>query len=170
MAAVLVSVLLAGCDVDVQDDGKSKNVKVDLPFVDVSVRSGAGEVDTGLPIYPGATAMREQDAEHDNANVDVSLPFVAVKVAAAKFESSDAPQAIADFYKEKLGAYGSVTECKGEVRFSKGTDRPYCDNQPASHEIQLVAGTEEDHRLVAVKPRGSGSEFALVSVRVGDRS
>jgi hypothetical protein len=39
-----------------------------------------------------------------------------------------------------------------------------CKEQSSSNEVQLAAGTEERQRVVAVKPRGSGSVFSLVYV------
>ena len=47
--------------------------------------------------------------------------------------------------------------------------QPVCENKPSSDEVELVSGTEEDHRLVSVKPRGQGSEFALVSIQIGEK-
>jgi hypothetical protein len=34
--------------------------------------------------------------------------------------------------------------------------------------VQLATGTEDDQRIVAVKPRGNGSEFAVVHVQTRD--
>jgi hypothetical protein len=45
-----------------------------------------------------------------------------------------------------------------------------CKEDLASRETQLVAGTEDSHRLVSVKPRGNGSEFAVVSIQIDERS
>ena len=41
----------------------------------------------------------------------------------------------------------------------RGAKRPACEPRTGSREIQLVAGTEDDFRLVSVKPRGDGTEF-----------
>lgn len=167
VAAALGALLLAGCDVDVKDNGKNKNVDVRTAFGNISVRSGETGPDTGLPVYPGAKPTLDEDQNQESADVNIGSSFFAVHVAAANYESNDAPQAIVDFYKDKLSAYGTVTECRGEIDFKNDVEQPVC-RQDGSAEIQLVTGTEDNHRLVSVKPRGGGSEFAVVSVKVGD--
>ena len=162
--------LLAACDVDVQEKGKDKNVDVRTPFGNISVRTSEDGPDTGLPVYPGAKALRDKDEEPESAEIDLGMSFVGLHVAAGKFESPDAPQAIVDFYRDKMSSYGAVVECRGDIDFEGEAKEPACKEDAASEEIQLVAGTGENHRLVAVKPRGGGSEFALVSIQVDERS
>jgi hypothetical protein len=167
--AALGSLFLVACDIDVKDEGRDKNVDVHTAFGDISVRSGETGPETGLPVYPGAQPMLDEDNEHENADVKLGTSFFAVHVAAASYQSNDAPQAIVDFYKDKMSAYGTVTECKGEIDFEDDSKHPVCTEKFSESEIQLVAGTEDSHRLVVVKPRGEGSEFAVVSVEVGER-
>jgi len=164
----LGSLALAACDVDVKDEGKQKNVDVRTAFGDVSVRaSGETGPDTGLPVYPGAEPMLDEDNDRESADVKIGTSFFAVKVAAAKYSSADAPQKVLDFYRDKMSAFGPVTECKGEIDFEDDSGPPVCDERPASTETKLVTGTENNQRIVAVKPRGEGSEFAVVAVRIG---
>ena len=170
LAIVLGSLLLAACDVDVQEQGKDKNIDVRTALGDISVRSTEGGPDTGLPVYPGAQAMHNEDDEPENADVKLGTSFFGMHVAAAKFESKDAPEAIVDFYKDKMGVHGSVTQCRGDIEFDDESKQPVCKEDSESSEIQLVTGTEESHRLVAVKPRGGGSEFAVVSIQIDERS
>ena len=164
---------VAGCGIDVQEHQSSgaKAVDVRTPVGELSVRTDVDVPSTGLPLYPGARALRE-DHEPGSANVDIGLPFVNVKVIAAKFEHDDAPDAVVAFYRNALRSYGEVVECRGEVDFKRrmGRSRPVCDQRRSSREIQLVAGTEERHRLVVVKPRGGGSEFALVYLQTSGES
>ena len=89
-----------------------------------------------------------------------------VKVIAAKYASEDAQDRIVDFYRREMKTFGAVTECRGEVDFrgGPGARRAVCKERPSSNDVQLVTGTEERQRVVAVKPRGSGSEFSLVYV------
>jgi hypothetical protein len=65
-----------------------------------------------------------------------------------------------------MRTYGAVTECRGEVDFRGRTHerRAVCQERPLSRDVQLVTGTEDRQRVVAVKPRGTGSEFSLVYV------
>jgi hypothetical protein len=64
-----------------------------------------------------------------------------------------------------MRAFGDVTECRGEVNFKNG--RPECRSKPRSDDVQLLVGTEQRRRIVSVKPRGGGAEFALVSIQLG---
>lgn len=163
LAVVFIAVMpLAACSVNVQgEDEDRKTVDINTPVGDVSVRAGGEAVDTGLPLYPGAIPLRTQD-HPENANVNIDTAWFGVKVRAASFESADSPEMLADFYRREMRAYGEVTECLGDIDFKR--HRPVCKERRRSESIQFAAGTEERHRLASVKPRGSGSELALVYV------
>jgi hypothetical protein len=165
--------LLAACDASVKDgdEGKSKDVDVRSPVGNLSVRTSEDPPETGLAMYPGARFQRDEDEDAESADVNISTPFFGLRVVAAEFESDDPPQAIVDFYSKEMKAYGDVMKCNGNVEFEgeDGVKKPVC-NEKVSREIQLVTGIEEKHRLVAVKPRGSGSEFAVVYIDMGERN
>jgi hypothetical protein len=163
-ASSLIAMTLTGCSVEVSGRDEAGHAKVDIstPAGGVSVRTDE-PADTGLPVYPGATVMREQ-GEPENANVNVSAFGVGVRVAAGKFESADSNDKVLAFYREAMRSYGPVTECEGDVDFEG--NRAVC--KPSfGRDRQLVVGREGDQRVVAVKPRGDGSEIAVVHVRVG---
>jgi hypothetical protein len=168
MAIALIAVLLVGCDVDVTGEGESKDVDIRTAFGDISVRTSGEGPDTGLPVYPGARPLSDDD-EPEHADVKVRISDVGVNVAAARYESDDAPQAILEFYKDKMSAHGAVVECKGDIEFEGEPRQPVCDEDSSSSETQLVTGTEDKHRLVSVKPRGGGAEFAVVSLEIDKR-
>jgi hypothetical protein len=170
LTVLIGSLSLSACNVDVQGEGQNKNVDVDTPFGDISVRTSDKGVETGLPVYPGATLLQGDRDESGSADVNVGTSFVGVHVKAAKYESKDTPQAVADYYKVELGKLGTVVACNGDVNFEGEPQQPVCKEDPGSGEIQLVTGTEENHRMVAVKPRGAGSEFAVVSIQIDERS
>ena len=166
-AILAMSLLLPACGmtVDHDDQGRKTNVDIRTPFGNLDVRTDVDARATGLPIYPGARPLRER---HDpgSANVNIGNSYFGVKVVAAKFEHDSAPEPIVDYYKSAMKKYGDVLECRGEIDF-KGHDsfsHPVCKERRRSNEIQLVAGTEQRHRLVVVKPRGSGSEFSAVYI------
>jgi hypothetical protein len=161
-SALLVS---TGCGIDVHEDGPGKNVDIKSPVGDVSVRTNVENPDTGLPVYPGAQPSRDR-GEHESANVNVASPWFGVRVVAAKYESDDAQDKILDFYRREMKTYGPVTECRGEVDFKggAGSRRVVCKEKPSADEVQLVTGTEDRQRVVAVKSRGNHSEFSLVYV------
>ncbi len=166
MALFATVPLLAGCGIHVQKDenGRDANVDIRTPLGSVSVQAnGDTPPDTGLAVHPGARRLRDRDG--DSANVNVQGGFFGVKVAVAKFEDDQEPQAVVDFYKQEMTKYGEVIQCRGNIDFKGGRDAtPRC-KERASGETQLAVGHEEDHRVVSVKPRGTGTEFTLVHVQ-----
>jgi hypothetical protein len=170
LALLIGTLSLSACNVDVQGEGQNKNVDIHTAFGDISVRTSDKGVETGLPVYPGATLLPGGKDESGSADVNVGTAFVGVHVKAAKYESQDAPQAVVDFYRGELGKFGAVVECKGDVNFEGEPRQPVCKEDSGSGEIQLVTGTEDNHRMVAVKPRGAGSEFAVVAIQIDERS
>ncbi len=167
VVASLTVLSLAACEIRVQRDADDHptDVDVDTPLGDVSVRTGAVPSDVGLPVYPGAFPLEE--GEHDSANVSIDSPFGDLRVAALKFESDASPEQIAEYYRREMEVYGAVTMCRGEIDFDGGGSGrgPRCKQGRRRGDIQVAVGTEGNFRLAAVKPRGVGSEFAVVYVR-----
>jgi hypothetical protein len=166
-AALVPSVfLLASCGIDVHEEehGDKKRVDIRTPLGEMTVNTNIDAPATGLPNYPGARPLDEGD-EPRSANVNIGSSMFGLTVVAAKFESADAPQKLVEFYRKEMGAYGAVTECRGDIDFRgrAGAKRAVC-RARASREIQLVAGSEERHRRVSIKPRRGGSELALVYI------
>jgi hypothetical protein len=167
VAAVLLSI--AGCGVDVRSDGGSgkRDVEIRTPVGAMSVHTNVDSTATGLPVYPGARPVDDDDSS--SADVSLGNGLFGVKVVAAKFESDDRPDAIVDFYRREMATYGDVTVCRGHVDFGHGiaSRNVVCRERPASREIQLVVGTHSRHRIVGVKPEGQGSRFAVVYLQTG---
>lgn len=174
----LALVGLTGCSISASHDSKGgpdKDVDIRTPLGSLSVRQGASDPkETGLSLYPGATPKKDFDHE-GSANVNISSPFLGVKVVALKYKSDDAPEKVAAFYRKEMAKYGRVLDCSGG--FSMGFRRHdkdeevTCDDRHGSgHEYtqELKVGTENNQRIVAIKPSGNGSEFALVYVRAWD--
>lgn len=155
---------LAACTVDVRE-GANRNADVDIrtPVGAVSVQSRGTAPNTGLPAYPGATLLEDDDGP-ESANVDVGAFGVGVQVSAAKFESHDAEAPILEFYRKAMATYGPVMECRGEVDFEDSG--PVCGGRGSDRDVKLVTGARNDQRIVAVTPRGAGSEIAIVHVRL----
>jgi hypothetical protein len=158
---------LSACrvSVDAEDVAGGKHVEVQTPLGHMSVRSDTA-TRTGVPVYPAARLLRDGEGT-GAADVEVGNHFVDVKVIANRFASDDTPERVAAFYRDALGKYGSVTECRGNIDFRPrgGSSTPVCRGSGRGDEIQLVVGTEQRHRVVAVKPRGTGSEFAVVYIQ-----
>jgi hypothetical protein len=173
-AIVLAGVLLAACEAKVTEDAASDDKNVDLrsPIGNLSVRTSMDAPDTGLPVYPGAKLLKDDEDDGDSADVNISSPLFGLRVVAAEFASDDEPQKVVEFYRNEMKNFGDVVECRGNVDFEVGDgggSKPVCKEQ-ASRDVQLVAGTAENHRLIAVKPRGSGSEFAMVYIDARERT
>jgi carbohydrate-binding DOMON domain-containing protein len=165
LGVALALVPATGCGIDVHEAERGKSVDIKSVLGDVSVRTNVDNADTGLPVYPGAQPLREP-GEDQSANVNVASRWFGVRVVAAKYQSDDANDKILEFYRREMNTYGPVTECRGNVDFrgGPGNKRMVCKEQSSSDEVQLAAGTEGRQRVVAVKPRGNGSEFSLVYV------
>ena len=152
-----------GISVDKDDNGRNKKVSISTPVGKLQVNANADTPpDTGLAVHSGARAIKDDD--HDNANVNIDGGFFGVKVAVARYEDQAGTQAILDYYKKELAQYGAVSECRGNLDFKDSLATPRC-KERARDEFQLGAGSEADNHVVSVKPRGTGSEFTLVHVR-----
>jgi len=164
VVGLVAALPLAACSVDVREDA-NRNADVDIhtPVGNVSVQSTDVAPDTGLPVYPGATLLRDGD-EPGSANVNVGAFGVGVRVSAASFESGDGESVILDFYRKAMEPYGPVMECRGEVDFRDSG--PVCESRGSDREVQLVTGSKNNQRIVAIQPRGTGSKIALVHVRL----
>lgn len=164
--AILASTLVAACDVEVTGNGR-RNGDVDIrtPIGALSVRSDMGVNNTGLSIFPGATPLRDRH-NGDHASVKINTSFFGFEVQAAHFATSAPPADVVEFYRAEMRAFGDVVECHGDIDFKgkRGRRQPVCDDEPRGEEIQLVSGNEDTFRTIAVKPRGSGAEFALVYI------
>jgi hypothetical protein len=162
-----------GCSISTEEGEKGKKHDVDIhtPFGSLSVREGSTDVkDTGLALYPGAQIKKDSDDESRSANVEITSSLFGVKVVALKFESNDAPDKVLAFYRNELGKYGNVVECTGGFDGShrhEGNAPVGCDATGSGHGYreELKVGTENKQRIVAIKPSGNGSEFALVYFR-----
>ena len=176
MLALTCLIAFAGCSVTTHDKGNGKKDDVDIktPFGSLSVKEGASDVkDTGLSPYPGARIAKEEDDDrHHSANVNISSSLFGLKVVALKYQSDDPYDKVLSFYRKDMGKYGKVLDCSGGFNMSfhhrdKDADVTCNDSNESDHgyKQELKVGTENNQRIVAIKPRNSGSEFTLVYVR-----
>jgi hypothetical protein len=170
VAALLTAAIpITACDIDVRRREANGKAEVDIqtPVGDVHVRTEVDAPDTGLKVYPGARPLREED-DPASADVNVGNSMFGVKVIAAKYESADAEEKITEFYRNEMKSYGDVTECRGDIDFRgrRGDRRPVCREKPFERDLQLHVGPEDQQRIVSIKPRGTGTEFALVHVQL----
>jgi len=172
--------LLPACSINANDKSKDGEAHVDIksPMGDLHVSEQADIRDAGLTLYPGAKPAPKDDGDDKkSANVNLSLPGFSLKVVAAEFNSDDAPTKIITYYDKELQKYGKPIQCKGEWSTghgghveSSGEDKMAkpvsCDKGGSGDSVELKVGTEGNQHVVAVKPNGQGSRFALVYVRM----
>lgn len=143
-------ILSHGIHVQVAESSpENKVVTVRTPLGDFKIarQEDVNDLQLGLPIYPGAT--READS-HDNNSVSLSfdLPNEAnLRIAAAKFTTSDPINKVQDFYKQQLG---------GEV-----TSFSHTDNH-GKIVFEMKYGSQD--KVVSLTPDGGGTQIALVRI------
>ncbi len=137
-------------------------------------RQFAASEQGGLPVYPGAAVAPERNGRiRERATVSVENASVS-SLAAARYVSIDPPAKILAYYRARMRALGEVTACSGgtNTRVDIKVDDQSLASPPSCvpddlgvNETELMVGDESDLHMVAVRPRGTGSEFSMVHVR-----
>jgi hypothetical protein len=176
-------IVLTACHIDAKKDerGGDKKVDINTPVGGLHVSNDVDVRDIGLPIYPGARPVPKDDNNEKSANVNISTSWFGLRVVAQEFESDDPTDKLISYYNGELNKYGKVLRCQttwhgGDVHVNTGSDKkedknPHeltCDKSDGDA-VELKVGTEENQHLVAIEPKGRGSKFALVYVRVRDK-
>jgi len=128
-------------------EGGNKEVSINTPVGSIEVHHDVNQDSLGLPIYPGATPVKDKDS------ASVNLGFggeASVQVLVAKFETSDSLERVRAFYKEHLGS---------EV--TKLTDQGW--EGKTTFEIK----THNLEKVVALEGGGSRTLIKLVRVSFG---
>jgi hypothetical protein len=156
-----------------EKNGQDKKVDIDTPLGGIHVNKDVDAADVGIPVYPGARLVPEDNSGNDkSANVNISGFGFGLKVVALEYESDDAPAKLLAFYKDKLKNYGAVLEChtsgfnvNADVKTSDEKRHELTCEGSSGNNIELKVGTKENQHLVEVEPNGKGSKFSLVYVR-----
>jgi hypothetical protein len=180
-ASLLLAALfffLTGCKVSTHEEkGKQgKDVDIRTPLGSLSVHKGPVDPkETGLEAYPGAQVKTSEDDKDSSANVNISSSIFGMKLAVLKYQTSDSPDKVLDFYRKEMSRYGKVLVCTGGFNMSfhhHDTDSEVtCDDRGGTnhdYKQELKVGTENNQRIVAVKPSGNGTEFVMLYVRARD--
>jgi hypothetical protein len=183
-AGLALATGLAGCRVHVDKDanGEDKNVQVDTPFGGIHVNTDqTTAVDLGLPVYPGARAVQNDD-KHKSADVHLGFGDWELRVRAVSYESSDSQEKVIAFYKKGLGRYGNVVTCQGNSPVGapaatsegltcaddKGNGNVNIDQGDyhlGSGGLELKAGSKRHQHIVGFEnPKDSKTRFALVAL------
>jgi hypothetical protein len=130
--------------------GGNKEVSIKIPggkIGSIEVQHDVNEDSLGLPIYPGATRVKDKDS------ATVNLGFggeAGVRILAAKFETSDSLQDVKAFYKARLGS--EVTKFTDEGSNGKTT-------------FEIKTGRQE--KVVALEAGENKTLIQLVRVSFG---
>ncbi|WP_263355986.1 hypothetical protein [Acidicapsa ligni] len=173
---------VSGCRVHVDKDsnGKEKNVQVDTPFGGVHVNTDkTSAADLGLPVYPGATMVNEED--HKSADVHLGFGEWQLRVKVVSYATTDSQEKVAAFYKKALSRYGDVITCRDNAPVGTPAvthEGLSCadDNSSAKVKIdefktdykdnlELKAGSKRHQHIVGFESsKGDQIRFALVAL------
>jgi len=173
LAGIMPLSLAAGQEQKDTSKDKDFSVTVQGPDTDagliVSARATAKEV--GLPIYPGSTPHREEDKDGDSPAAKLGLwgSSFGFRLVVLKMESKDTPRKIADYYTKVLAKYGTVLDCTNnagpqQAKDEKSEKLTCGGDKPDAGGMLFKAGTAEKQHIVAVQPKGNGTEFKLLYV------
>ena len=88
-------------NINVQGEGAKKEVSIQTPLGSLEVNKDINEASLGLPIYPGATRLKDDDSA--TVNIDIA-DQTKVRVLAGKFETPDSLDKVETFYHNRLDA------------------------------------------------------------------
>ena len=146
-AAFLVGSAIAGC-----------------VYATQSSNGAAASTPPTVAVFPGAHHT-SGNPNGDGGDVEVHLAVVSLHIKADRYDTAGAPAKVVDFYRKALASVGPVKVAKGAPEHNHIRGFAW-DSTP--DQITVTAGDD----IVAVKPRGSGSEFAIIKVETepGDSS
>jgi hypothetical protein len=181
-ACLAVAAMAVGCRVNVQKDenGQEKKVQVDTPFGSVHVNTDeTTAADLGLPVYPGAEAVRGDDKDK-SADVHLGFGEWELRVRAVNYATPDSKEQVTAFYKKAMGRFGDVIICQGNAAVgtpattSEGlncNDTDSHGNVKFDHEgihagdYELKAGSKRHQHIVGFSdPRDGKTRFVLVAL------
>jgi hypothetical protein len=182
IALIAASVLLAGAgcriQVDKNENGKDKNVKIDTPLGGLHVRADqTSAADVGLPAYPGAQIASDKDGDK-SADVHLGFGEWQIRVKVVTYRTPDPQDKVIAFYQKALGRYGDVIQCNGDhaaVGPSVTREGLNCsDDQSKAHVhvsedslMSLKAGSKRHQHIFALqKNPDTGTKFALVELQL----
>jgi hypothetical protein len=149
VAGVLVGVRVLTHAVHVHvDEPQSgrKNVSIKTPLGSLEVDQKVNESKLGLPIYPGATAVKQDDT--GTVNLDIANE-ARIRVWAAKYETADSLDKVIAFYRQQLGSDATRVKDKTdegqtvfEIKHDKQTKEVALKRQGNMTVIELVHTSE----------------------------
>jgi hypothetical protein len=133
-----------------QGGAGKKEISIRTPVGSLEVHPDVNEASLGLPIYPGATRIKEQNS----ATVNIEITDQAkLRVLAGKFETRDSLDKVVGFYHDRLG--DQVTNFKERDGEGKTV-------------FEIKRNKQE--KVVALKSEGDGTTIELVRVSAGQQA
>jgi hypothetical protein len=177
-AMAIAAMLMAGCMIKTDKHGDSDNVTISTPFGGMQVKTN-NEValqNLGIAVYPGAQPAKK---DNDDGAADVNMNFggYQLRVKAATYRTSDAPDKVETFYRNELKRYGDVIAChdhgaigtpvktlEGLTCDEKVKSHVNVDSHPGEYGMELKAGSKLHQHIAGIDPDGSGTKFELVAL------
>ena len=127
--------------------GGKKEVSIKTPLGSLEVHPDVNEASLDLPIYPGATRLKD----HDSATVNIDIADeTKVRVLAGKFETPDSVAKVTAFYRQRLG--DQVTKFK---------------DKDAEGKTVFEISHDQQEKIVTLKSSGDKTVIELVRVSHG---
>ena len=124
---------------DLRSGGKS--VAIESPVGSVRVRGEVSEGQLGMQIYPGSRRKK-----NIGATLGVEVPSIGnFQVAAAEFETDDALDKVAAFYRKGLGPEAKERQFHDKIEF-------------------LLLSGEGRRKMVVLRPAGRGTQISMAQV------
>lgn len=140
--------LARGVSVNVNESSRgAKQVSIKTPVGSLEVAKDVDEARLGLPIYPGATRLKDEGS----ARVDIAIGNEEnVRVLVAKYQTADPLDKVRDFYRDRLG-----TEVSKFIETNQG------------NKTVFEMKTSGQEKIVTIHGVGSNTQIALVRVAHG---
>jgi hypothetical protein len=139
--------LARGVQVHVNEAKSGKQVSIQTPVGSFEVKKDVNEAQLGLPIYPGATRLKDEDSATINMNFGGEQ---GVHVVVAKFETTDDLDKVRSFYQDRVG--GDVTK--------------FTEKDSEGKTVFEIKGKNQE-RIITLKSTGGGTRIELVHVDHG---
>ncbi len=177
-ALVVACGMMAGCRVEEDKHGDSKDVRISTPFGGMRVRTNDADVleTIGLALYPGATPEKK-DNDDGAADVDMNFGGYQLRVKRRTTGRGDSEDKVEAFYRNELKKYGDVIACNGThtvgtpVKTLAGLTCANSNGQriqvnvnddPGKSDLELKTGSKLHQHVVGMSEENGGTKIALV--------
>jgi hypothetical protein len=183
VAASFATLLLAGCRIVSNKNGKNENVDISTPFGSMHVKSNdkADSTNLGLATYPGAVPVKDDKDDNNSADLNMNFGDFHMGLKVISYQTSDSPDKVLAFYRKDMARYGDVIECQNNepvgtpTRTSQGLTCQDQDDKENTHihasassddDLQLRAGSEQRQHIVGVKKKDGTTRIGLVMLNL----